>query len=296
MKKCMILIVLFLSASFLASGVAQTAPQGTPGQDSSKNVVTTNKPADPNGTAGATTNSQANEGSNAGTPGGQKKDDSANPAPWWGFWVTYTAMGTLLIILSLAILRGLKGWSLSEALSEDGKASISRLLALLGFSVIISIYLGTGCGVIFRILGGGAVTDLGSLGTFLAGGAALFTPYIANQIKGAVNGVVNGPSSPGTTAASMVTAFSPKGIQSGNPQKISVTGANLLPIQGATYTSENGAESQLPTANVNVLNGGAVELTMTMASPQTPGTPYPSTLVLLTKDGQRIPVGSFMVS
>lgn len=37
-------------------------------------------------------------------------------APTYGFWVTYLAMGALLIVMALAILRGLRKWSLSEAL------------------------------------------------------------------------------------------------------------------------------------------------------------------------------------
>ena len=122
-------------------------------------------------------------------------------APQKGFYVTYGAMGIVLIAFLLAILRGLRGWSLSDALSEDSgngvlKPSVSRLIALLGFAVILCIYLGTGCGVIFRLLAGGNIADLSGLGTFLVGAAALFTPYIANQIKGAVIGVVNGPQPP----------------------------------------------------------------------------------------------------
>ena len=163
--------------------------------------------------------------------------------------------------MALAILRGLKNWSLSEALSEDGKASISRLLALLGFTVIISIYLGTGCGVIFRILDGGTVTDLGSLGTFLVGGAALFT-RIANQIKEPLTGMVNRSGRPEWRTNRFRHCFQPQDrsewASTKNKRK---SGINLAPVQGAIYTLQNGAEHPLAATNISVLNSGAVELT-----------------------------------
>jgi len=283
MKNGVILIALSLVFCFSASGVTQAPPAATPDKQVSGSAA---------GKKAARDLKAAND---AQTIAESKLAARQKAAPPYGFWITYSAMGVLLIVLSLAILRGLKNWSLSEALSEDGKASISRLLALLGFAVIISIYLGTGCGVIFRILDGGTVTDLGSLGTFLAGGAALFTPYIANQIKGAVTGVVNGPLPTSGAQAITATAFSPKNIKSGSPRTISISGTNLALIQGAICTDQNGAEHPLPSTSVNVLNAGAVEITLAMDPPQIAAAPYQSTLTLLTKDGQRIPVGNFTV-
>ena len=89
------------------------------------------------------------------------------------------------------------------------------------------------------------------------GGAALFTPYIANQIKGAVTGVVNGPVAPSGGPSVSATAFSPKTVQSGVPQKINVNGINLAQIQGAIYTLQGGAEHPLAATNINVLNSGS---------------------------------------
>jgi hypothetical protein len=107
---------------------------------------------------------------NPPTPENKTNASSPTAAPSYGFWVTYAAMGFVLLTLTLMIIRGTRDWSLKEALSEDVgnavfKASISRFIALLGFAVIISIYLGTGSSVIYRILGGGTVGDLTGLGT-----------------------------------------------------------------------------------------------------------------------------------
>jgi hypothetical protein len=221
--------------------------------------------------------------------------------PSYGFFVTYITMGVVLFALMIVIIKGLRNWSLGDALTEDMgngvfKPSISRLIALLGFAVIICIYLGTGCSVIYRILSGGDITDLSGLGTFLVSAAALFTPYLANQIKSAVIGVVNGPSQSSPGAAPMVTAFSPMVVSSGVPQQITVTGSNLTQIQSAICTLQNGSEAPISSSSVNVLNGGAVEVTVTMPPPQPAQTPYQSTLSLLTNTSQRISCGSYTVN
>lgn len=162
--------------------------------------------------------------------------------------MTYGAMGLVLTALLLGILRGLRGWSLSDALSEDSgngvlKASVSRLIALLGFAVIICIYLGTGCGVIFRLLAGGDIANLSGLGSFLVGAAALFTPYIANQIKGAVVGVVNGPQASGSGAI----LGGANGVQApGIPPPLLAQAAVPAPIVGG---GANGVPAPIPGIN-----------------------------------------------
>jgi hypothetical protein len=234
----------------------------------------------------------------SGKPAGDVITDAA---PRKGYYVTYIAMGFALITSILAILRALRKWSLAEALTEDTgngvfKASISRLIALLGFVVIICIYLGTGCSVIYRILGGGSIGDLGGLGTFLVGAAALFTPYLANQIKGAVIGVANGPTGSSQATAPVITAFSPKGVQSGTPQVINITGSNLTQIQSAICTDQDGSEVPITSSSVNVQNAGAVQITVTMLAVRPAGSTYQSVLTLVTDTNQRIHAGTFTVS
>lgn len=260
-------------------------------------------PSSPNTTSASTTtggSAPASAGSTTITASTTTTGGSV-PAQTSGYYWTYGIMAFLLAVLAIGILKGLRGWSLGAALSEDTgngvfKPSISRLIALLGFSIIVSIYLGVGSSVIFRILSGGAVTDLSGLGTFLASAAALFAPYLANQIKGAVVGMVNSPTGSTAGSAASVTAFSPKTVTGIAPQKISVTGANLSQIQSAVCTLQSGAESAILAKDVNVLNGGAVEVTVSMAAPQAGAASYTSTLTLVTATNQRIPVGDITVS
>jgi hypothetical protein len=77
---------------------------------------------------------------------------------------------------------------------------------------------------------------------------------------------------------------------------MSLTGSGLTQVQSAICTLESGNESPIPPANVNVLNAGAVEVTVTMSAPQVSTTPYQSTLTLMTNIGQRISAGIFTVS
>jgi hypothetical protein len=172
------------------------------------------------------------------------------------------------------------------------KPSISRLIALLGFAVIISIYLGIGYSVVFRLLSGSSVGDLSGLGTFLLGAAALFTPYLANQVKSAVVGVASAQAGTVSVAAPSVTSLSPV-VPSSGPQVIIVTGTGFAQIQSAVCTRQDGGEIS---ANVNVLTAGAVQVTVTLPAPTTAGTRYSSTLTLLTSTGQRIVAGQFTVS
>ena len=225
---------------------------------------------------------------------------TGTPAPPYGYWATYAAMTAVLVVLMVAIVIGLRRWSLKDALMDDSatggpKPSVSRLIALLGFAVIISIYLGIGYSLVFRLLSGGEVGDLSGLGTFLMGAAALFTPYLANQIKGAVVGVANAQAGDSSTAG-LVTSISPKTTTSGGPRMLSVSGSALGQVQSAVCTLENGSEAPVTSANVNVLNTGAVQVTVTMPAPAVAGTPYISTLTLLTNSGQRIPAGQFTVT
>ncbi len=241
-----------------------------------------------------------------GTTGAPPAAGAGSSAPSYGFWVTYGAMTAVLVIFIVVIVVSLKNWSLKDALMDDSanggpKPSISRLIALLGFVVIISIYLGIGYSVIFRLLSGGAVGDLTGLGTFLVGAAALFTPYLANQIKSAAIGIANAQSAAPSSAASSaptatVTSISPNVVHGGAPQVLTATGAGLTTVQSAVCTLENGSESPIAPANVNVLNAGAVQVNVTMPMPVTAGKAYSSTLTLVTNGGQRVIAGQFSVT
>lgn len=89
-------------------------------------------------------------------------------------------------------------WSLADALAEESSeqpkviidkksvimvASVSRLIALIGLLVIIVLILEIGYAAAWHLFVCGSVPDLGGIKTFLLAMAALFTPYIVNQIR-----------------------------------------------------------------------------------------------------------------
>lgn len=93
-----------------------------------------------------------------------------------------------------------RGWSLADALSEDVTfvaadgskttllvASSSRLIAMVGFVVLVCLFASLGVMLVFSFGATGRVPDdAEKLLKFLAGGAALFVPYLANQLRGAI--------------------------------------------------------------------------------------------------------------
>lgn len=100
-------------------------------------------------------------------------------------------------------------WSLAGALAEESSEqpkvivdrnsvimvpSVSRLIALIGLLVIIVLILEIGYAAAWHLFVCGSVPDLGGIKGFLLAMAALFTPYIVNQIREMV-------SSPRPTAA-----------------------------------------------------------------------------------------------
>ena len=88
-------------------------------------------------------------------------------------------------------------WRLTDALSEDVTymdaaghsvtlltASSSRLIAILGLIVILSLYIAMGMLTLRAFALGGAVPSVvDTMLKFLVGGAGLFVPYLANQVR-----------------------------------------------------------------------------------------------------------------
>ena len=105
-------------------------------------------------------------------------------------------LAAVLLTVLISVMRTGSEWTLAGALTEEGKPSTSRLIAFLGFSVIIAIYYGIGLSLVYRLLTGQAIGDVTGLGTFLAGAAAVFAPYIANQVKAAVQAARGVPHRP----------------------------------------------------------------------------------------------------
>jgi hypothetical protein len=114
------------------------------------------------------------------------------PAPDGVFWLVFATM-TLIILVGVGavarILRNDRDWSLADALSgSDGKPSSSRMIAFLGFLVLIAIIMGVGYSSLWVFLKTGQLPSLSGASTFLLACAGLFAPYFANQIGLAIGG------------------------------------------------------------------------------------------------------------
>ena len=139
---------------------------------------------------------------------------------YWTFWVIVTLITALLAFVLLALISGLRqsaAWSMGDALSEEAGnqpnplpagqkpimvASSSRLIAFLGLSVILSLYLGFGYVILWdHFFNPNKAIDSKMLLTFLFGGATMFAPYLANQL-----------------ASAFGTFFPPAGTQSAPPK------------------------------------------------------------------------------
>lgn len=109
----------------------------------------------------------------------------------------------------IAVRNGLlkSTWSLADALSEEAtvtpkgqtgtppvsagtpmvisemRASSSRLIALLGAIVIVFVFLGFGALALYKYATGQGIPDVDNVLKFVAGGAALFTPYAVNKLS-----------------------------------------------------------------------------------------------------------------
>lgn len=120
-------------------------------------------------------------------------------------------IGLLLIVLFwiMRVLRRASKWSFAEALSENGLASCSRLIAFLGFIVIVDVLFGFGLFAVWSLFTKGSLPSMTGALAFASGGATLFTPYFANQIKTGLATVVTAPPPP------QITSTNPPSVNNG---------------------------------------------------------------------------------
>ncbi len=124
---------------------------------------------------------------------------------WSVFWLMTVVLGVLfgaaVISLTLGQWRrhSKEKWRLASALAEkaspqphdvEGKpsvvlpASASRTIALFGLFGILTVVVGIGYALVWNILVCGTIPELDKLRTFLVAMAAVFAPYLANQLRG----------------------------------------------------------------------------------------------------------------
>jgi hypothetical protein len=118
------------------------------------------------------------------------------------FWFTVVVVTIFLVVFMLSLIRGLmssKEWSLADAVSEETDpqpplasgqkpimvASSSRLIALLGLFVILSLFLGVGYYILWCLFTNCQMTSLKDVTSYFYAGLVLFAPYIANKFSDA---------------------------------------------------------------------------------------------------------------
>jgi len=190
-----------------------------------------------------------------------------------------------VVVLSLFVA-SLKGWSLGDALSEESSmqpatitskkdvimvASSSRIIAFLGLLGILTIVLGVGYAVIWRLFVYGDTPDLSQVRNYLFGSACLFAPYLANQLREVFDR--SGTPQPDTTSTETAAATSVTGIApappgaNANPQAISLTGSGFQSGLSVTLTGPTGNQLTLTGAAVTVSSPTLAATTATLDQP-----------------------------
>ena len=184
--------------------------------------------------------------------------------------ITRLLVAVLVVIALALVVATIRGWSLGDAVSEESSvqptvinskkdvvmvASSSRLIALLGLLGILTIVLGVGYAVIWRLFVYGDTPDLTEVRNYLFGSACLFAPYLANQLR-EIFDTSGGAAKPdsgdaGDGAGTSVTGIAPAPPNANAaPQAISLTGSGFQSGLSVTLTG--------PTGNQLTLTGGNV--------------------------------------
>jgi hypothetical protein len=178
-----------------------------------------------NGVQGTPTTISTNTGSVAAQVPKQSPDMASapkfSPATDSTFWVIFGAMSLVIlagITVFARVLKSDRDWSLADAMSgADGKPSTSRIIAFLGFLVMIAIILGIGYSSIWVFLKTGQLPSLSGASAFLAACAGLFAPYFANQLGLAIGGPSSSPQNVAPVVVQSSTpsfSLSPTGVPS----------------------------------------------------------------------------------
>jgi hypothetical protein len=188
--------------------------------------------------------------------------------------VTRLVVFAVLIVVASLIVASARGkWSLADALSEESSvqpaahaakkdinmvASSSRLIALVGLLGILTLVLGVGYAIIWRLFVFGAVPDLSQVRNFLFGAACLFAPYLANQLSGvfgtrAPSGGEQ-PSEGAAPAGASIHGMAPAvlSVVQPQPQQVSFTGSGFAKGLSVTLTDPNNAEHTITGPGVTV--------------------------------------------
>jgi len=203
------------------------------------------------------------------------------------YWKIFTVMNRIVAALFIVLIVGLvvasfskRRWSLGDALSEESSmqpkeiesrdqvvmvASSSRIIAVFGLAGVLALVIGVGYAIVWSLVVCGTTPDLGPIKAFLVGMAAVFAPYLANQLRETFS-----PSNPPKDEAAKPAALSTikiSGILPALPlasptaQPLTLLGSEFQAWMGVTLINPDG--QTVPVAAASVQVGGPTQCQVT---------------------------------
>jgi hypothetical protein len=208
------------------------------------------------------------------------------------FWEIFKVMNRILAALLVALFVGLifaacskTKWSLGDALSEESSsqpkeitgrdqvvmvASSSRIIAVFGLSGILVLVVGIGYSIVWNLVVCGTSPNLSPIKAFLVGMAAVFAPYLANQLRETFS-----PSNPikkeepkakaavaGTVKIGYLVPASPR--VEVNAQDLNFLGSEFQAWMSVTLTDPDGHTVQVLPQNLEVSGPTQCRVTATL--------------------------------
>ncbi|MGA8431920.1 MAG: hypothetical protein WB729_19000 [Candidatus Sulfotelmatobacter sp.] len=195
----------------------------------------------------------------------------------------FRVMNDVLLSLFLALGLGLviatfKGWSLGDALAEESSeqpavindrssvimvASASRIVAVVGLFGILALVIGIGYSIVWNLTVCGTAPNLAGIKDFLLAIAALFTPYLANQIREAVS-PSNPPKAPAPVGASSVaiSGVAQRPLTAAfAPRQLDFTGSGFQDGLKLNLIDPSGGVNAVPATNTTVATATDLRVT-----------------------------------
>ena len=146
---------------------------------------------------------------------------------------------------------------LADVIRSSCSPSSSRIIAVFGLTGILALVVGVGYSIVWDLVVCGESPDLSGIKTFLIGMAAIFAPYVANQVREAFDSSNQTPKPDSAktagTASLVITSVNPAVLTaSPNAQNFSFVGAEFDTWMSVTLVNPNGRTIQVAPANVTV--------------------------------------------
>jgi hypothetical protein len=180
-----------------------------------------------------------------------------------GFWIM------TFIIVNRALRH--TGWSMAEALAEDGQASSSRLIAFIFAVIAAGFLMGVSLYSLDRLFADNKMPDLAGVFQLLGTMTTMFIPYGINRFAGAIEsrsanpfGVLGPGGTPQPTTAGQLQIFSVQGsLQSGAPTVLTLLGTGFAQTMAVVLTDLKNGQAIGQANVVSVSSAVQAQVTVT---------------------------------